>query len=109
MSWQRENVQAAASYMRERIAAGADDPRTRAVYEGLLEVLDPNRRTIRLQREAAQAAKAAVTVPTTRDRRTHADRRTHTERRRSSVGSPTGVERRAGVDRRTGQDRRHGR
>lgn len=109
MSWQRANVQAAASYLRERIAQGADDPRTRAVYEGLLEVLDPNRRTIRLQREAALAAKHAVAIPTTRDRRTNPDRRTHTDRRRVNLGSPTGVERRSGVDRRTGQDRRHGR
>ena len=38
-------------YMRERMAAGATDVRTKAVYEGLLDVLDPTRRTARLQRE----------------------------------------------------------
>lgn len=109
MSWQRANVQAAAAYLRERIGAGANDPRTRAVYEGLLEVLDPNRRTIRLQREAALAAAAAVTVPTNRDRRATPERRTNSDRRTINYGSPTGFERRRGIDRRSGQDRRHGR
>ncbi len=109
MSWQRANIQAAANYMRERMTAGASDPRTRAIYEGLLEVLDPNRRTIRLQREAAVAAKQAVMVPTERDRRVMPDRRTHSERRTINFGSPTGVERRSGRERRSGTDRRHGR
>ena len=44
MTWQRVNIQAAAAYMRDRIASGADDVRTKAVYEGLLDVLDPTRR-----------------------------------------------------------------
>lgn len=109
MSWQRANIQAAASYLRERMAGGVNDPRTRAIYEGLLEVLDPNRRTIRLQREAAVAAKQAVAVPTERDRRVVPDRRAHTDRRKVNLGSPTGIERRSGRDRRSGQDRRHGR
>ena len=55
--------------MRDRIASGADDVRTKAVYEGLLDVLDPTRRTARMQREAAESAKAAVVVQTARDRR----------------------------------------
>ena len=109
MSWQRANIQAAANYMRERMTAGATDPRTRAIYEGLIEVLDPNRRTIRLQREAAVAAKQAVAVPTERDRRVMPDRRTHVERRRINLGSPGGMERRGSRDRRSGQDRRKGR
>ena len=56
MSWQRANVQAAANYLRERIAAGApgsEDVRSKAIYEGLLDVLDPARRTARVQRESA--------------------------------------------------------
>ena len=60
MSWQRDNVQAAANYLRERIGAGDNTPRTRTIHEGLLEVLDPNRRTTRLQRENLTAAKAAA-------------------------------------------------
>jgi hypothetical protein len=64
MTWQQTNIQAAAAYLRERIAAGATDPRTEAIYEGLLDVLDPPRRVTRLEREAAQAAKAGVAVQT---------------------------------------------
>ena len=46
-SWERANIQAAASYLRERMTQGALDAKTKAVYEGLLEVLDPTRRTAR--------------------------------------------------------------
>jgi hypothetical protein len=109
MSWQRSNVQAAAAYLRERIAAGVSDARTRSIYEGLLEVLDPNRRTARLQRELAESAKAAVTPQTGRDRRARSDRRAHGERRQGNVGAPAGTERRRGGDRRTGKDRRSSR
>ena len=96
MSWQRANVQAAANYLRERITAGATDPRSKTVYEGLLDVLDPARRTARVQRESAASAKSAVTVQAARERRNQASR----ERRRASVVPPGGVERRAGRDRR---------
>jgi len=96
MSWQRANVQAAANYLREHIAAGADDVRSKLVYEGLLDVLDPARRTARVQRESAADAKSAVTIQAARERRHQAVR----ERRRASQGPPSGVERRAGRDRR---------
>jgi hypothetical protein len=96
MSWQRASVQAAANYLRECIAAGADDVRSKAVYEGLLDVLDPARRTARVQRESAADAKSAVTVQAARERRNQASR----ERRRGSHGPPSGVERRAGRERR---------
>ena len=109
MSWQRTNIQAAAAYLRERMAAGATDARTKAVYEGLLDVLEPTRRAIRLQREAADAAKAAVVVAAERDRRSAADRRGHSDRRRANLGPPGGVERRKGGDRRAWRDRRSGR
>jgi hypothetical protein len=105
-NWQRANIQAAAMYLRERMAAGATDVRTKAVYEGLLDVLDPTRRTARMQREAAAAAQAAVTVQRARERRLKMERRaTETDRRKANLGPPAGVERRAG-DRRTGRDRR---
>ena len=80
---------------------------TKAIYEGLLEVLDPTRRATRLQRELAAAAKAAVTVQEARDRRAMADRRRHDDRRQGILGNPTGAERRRGVDRRS-RDRRSG-
>jgi len=108
MSWQRDSIQAAATYLRERIGAGATDPRTKAVYEGLLDVLDPSRRTVRLQRQLAESAKSAVTVKSARERRAARDRR-GAGRRTASVGPPDGVERRSGRDRRAGRDRRSGR
>lgn len=107
MTWQQANIRAAAAYLRERIAAGATDPRTIATYDGLLDVLDPTRRTARLQREAAQAAKAAVAVPTERDRRALIERRSHRDRRLVNLGPPGGVERRVTPERRTGKDRRN--
>jgi transposase len=67
--WQRASIQAAAAYLRERISQGDADRRTKAIYEGLLEVLDPTRRATRLQRELAAAAQAAVTGQVARDRR----------------------------------------
>lgn len=104
MNWQRANIQAAAAYLRERIAAGATDPRTKAVYDGLLEVLEPARRVAREKRDLLAATQNAVPVSASRERRTQDRRRS--DRRKVDVGSPTGVERRAGADRRTGRDRR---
>ena len=105
MSWQSTNVQAAAGYMRERIAAGDSSARTKAIYDGLLEVLDPTRRATRVQREMAAATKiAAAAVKAERDRRA-AERRGQ-DRRRMNLGNPTGVERRLG-NRRAGDERRN--
>ena len=107
MTWQQTNIQAAAAYLRERIAGGATDPKTRAVYEGLLEVLDPSRRATRLQRESALAAKAAVAVQAERDRRAKMDRRSYQDRRLANLGPADGIERRQTPERRTGRDRRN--
>jgi len=107
MTWQQANIQAAAAYLRERISAGATDPRTKAVYEGLLDVLDPPRRATRIQREAAQAAKAAVAVQAERDRRAALERRSLRDRRLVNLGPPGGTERRRSTDRRGGRDRRN--
>ncbi|MBZ5557665.1 MAG: hypothetical protein LAO77_10370 [Acidobacteriia bacterium] len=106
MSWQSENIKSAASYMRERIAAGDNGPRTKAIYEGLLDVLDPTRRATRVQREMAAASKTAAAAATKAEReRRAAERRRNADRRKVNLGSPTGVERRKG-ERRTGRDRR---
>jgi len=104
-NWQRANVQAAALFLREVIAKAPEDSRARVVYEGLLEILDPSRRTARLQRERAAAA-AAVPVQTARERRAKHERR-GADRRKVNNGSPTGVERRR-AGRRAGRDRRGG-
>jgi hypothetical protein len=102
-NWQRANIQLAASYLREVLARGAD-PRAKVAYEGLLDVLDPARRTARLQRERAAVA-ASVPVQTARERRAVHERRA-AERRRRNLGSPTGEERRQ-TERRRGRDRRN--
>jgi hypothetical protein len=105
MNWQQANIQAAASYLRESIAKGSVDVRAKTVYEGLLEVLDPPRRTVRLQREGAAASKAAATVKAARERRLAAERRAR-ERRSVNLGGPSGGDRRRGIERRAGRDRR---
>lgn len=103
--WQRANIVAAATYLREQIVRGDDGPRVRAVYEGLMEVLDPARRTTRRQRELATAAQGAATKAGV-ERRRAGDRRSNPDRRRANLGNPTG-ERRSGKDRRSGRDRRN--
>jgi hypothetical protein len=102
-NWQRANIQLAASYLREVLAKAAD-PRAKAAYEGLLDVLDPARRTARLKRERATIA-ATVPVPGARERRALRERRAD-DRRKVNLGSPTGVERRR-AERRSGRDRRN--
>jgi hypothetical protein len=108
MSWQRANIQAAVTYLREHMKtdAASADARAKVIYEGLLEVLEPARRTIRLQREATEAAKASVPVAVTRERRQRVERRGHSERRLVNLGPPGGIERRKSTDRRAGADRR---
>jgi hypothetical protein len=98
--WQRANVLAAAQYLRDVVARRPDDGKAHAVYEGLLEVLEPARRTIRQQRELSEAARLSVM---SREKRTGIDRR-RDDRRRVHLGSPGG-ERRKG-QRRAGRERR---
>jgi hypothetical protein len=99
--WQRANVLAAAQYLRDVLQDAPADQRTRVIYEGLLDALDPARRAVRQQREMADAAKSAVT---SRDKR-RSERRAEADRRRADLGPPGGIERRKG-NRRSGSDRR---
>ena len=101
--WQRENILAAASFLRSRFGNPPGDPSARAVHDGLLEVLDPTRRAVRLQREMSDAArKAALTAKTER----RATERRRVDRRRASAGPPSGTAERRKAERRTGRDRR---
>ena len=100
--WQRANVLAAANYMREQIARTPEDARLVAVYEGLLDLLDPARVVARRQREQASAARQAASALKAERRRTE---RRAADRRKADLGPP-GAERRTGPDRRTGRDRR---
>ena len=102
--WQRTNVVAAANCLREQIARTPDDPKLRAAYEGLLDLLDPSRLLARKQRQMADAARQAASA-LRNERRTN-ERRTGAERRRANLGPPPpGVERRKS-ERRSGGDRR---
>ena len=94
MSWQRANIQAAVTYLREQMKAGpaSTDARVKVIFEGLIEVLEPARRTVRLQREATEVAKA-VPVAVTRDRRHRVERRDQSDRRLNNLGAPSGIER----------------
>ncbi|HXD18858.1 MAG TPA: hypothetical protein VN654_17715 [Vicinamibacterales bacterium] len=98
--WQRANVLAAAQYLRDVVTRMPDDTKAQTVYQGLLEVLEPARRTIRQQRELSEAARSSISM-----REKRAGERRRTDRRRVNLGPPAGVERRKN-ERRSGRDRR---
>ena len=99
-SWQRTNVNAAAAYLREILAREPGNLRVKALYDGLLDVLEPTRRVVRLQRELATATTAAKQERRRQERRSGDDRRQH------ELPGLGDLERRSGRDRRTGRDRR---
>ena len=99
--WQRANVNAAAAFLRELMADDPGNPRLKALHEGLLEVLDPTRRTTRQQRELASVTAAARAA----ERRAN-ERRAGRDRRQRDLQVPAILDRRSGTDRRTGRDRR---
>jgi hypothetical protein len=100
--WQRTNVVAAANCLREHIARAPDDPKLRAAYEGLLDLLDPSRLLARKQREQAEAARQAAAVKAERRR---LERRA-ADRRKMNLGPPAPLAERRTGERRTIQDRR---
>lgn len=106
-NWQRANLVAAINFLGEIIGRSPGDVRVKAVYEGLLDVLDPSRRATRSQREMAEASRTAAT--TTGSERRRAERRKSSDRRAVGFSPPGGIERRSGLDRRSGIDRRRGR
>jgi hypothetical protein len=98
--WQRTNITATAAYLREILKNEPDNARVRALYEGLLDVLEPTRRMVRQQKELA-ASKASPRHP-----RSGMERRAGRDRRTQNLPPPNGVDRRRAADRRTGRDRR---
>lgn len=94
LTWQRSNILGALNYLKD-LARTSKDSRAEMLAQGLMEVLEPSRRTIRLQREAAQSG---------RERRTGRERRMTSDRRKK-LEPHNGPERRAGRDRRS-TDRR---
>jgi hypothetical protein len=98
--WQRASILAALNYLKDTGRVG-QNPQALSLATGLMEVLEPSRRTIRLQREAAQAATAGA--QSGRERRTR--ERRHNPDRRKQPAAFTGPERRTGRERRSGQRR----
>ncbi|HYE88127.1 MAG TPA: hypothetical protein VEA16_17310 [Vicinamibacterales bacterium] len=101
--WQREAILKAAQLLRDRFGNPPADAQAKTAHDGLLEVLDPARRTVRMQRELSEATRtAALTAKTER----RARERRGTDRRKANVGPPSGVAERRKGDRRRGERRR---
>ena len=98
--WQRAYVLLAAQYIREIVLKAPGDTKARAIYEALLEVLEPTRRMARQYRERRSASAAAGSMW---DARSGYDRRV-TDRRAPATFLPE-RERRQN-ERRSGRDRR---
>ena len=102
--WQREAILKAAQLIRERFGNPPVDAQARMAHDGLLEVLDPARRTVRLQRELSEATrKASLTARAER----RAKERRQRDRRKVNLGPPPGIEERRKGERRSGRDRRN--
>ena len=100
--WQREAILKAAALMREKYGNPPSDMAVRLAHDGLLEVLDPARRTVRLQKEMSEATRKAAL--TERAERRARERRAQ-DRRKANRGPPSGSpERRKGA-RRSGERR----
>ena len=102
--WQRDAILKAAQLLRDRFGNPPADPQARQVHEGLLEVLDPARRTVRLQREMSEATRKASLTPNTERR---GKERRASDRRKVNLGPPPGIEERRKSERRSGKDRRN--
>jgi hypothetical protein len=101
--WQREAILKAAQLLRDRFGNPPVDSQARSAHDGLLEVLDPSRRTVRLQRELSEATRKATM--TERAERRARERRA-ADRRRVNLGPPPDTPERRKGERRTGGDRR---
>lgn len=101
--WQRDAILKAAQLLRDRFGNPPIDPLAKSAHDGLLEVLDPVRRTVRLQREMSEATRTGG--PITKAERRARERRA-TERRKASAGPPSGVGERRASERRAGERRR---
>ena len=100
--WQREAILKAAQLLRDSFGNPPVDAQARSAHDGLLEVLDPSRRTIRLQKELSEATRKATM--TERAERRARERRA-SDRRKVNLGPPPGTPERRKGERRAG-DRR---
>lgn len=103
-AWQREAILKAAQLLRDRFGNPPVDAPARSAHDGLLEVLDPSRRTVRLQKELSEATrKAALTEKAER----RARERRAIDRRKVNLGPEPGTPDRRKGERRTRADRRN--
>ena len=102
--WQREAIMKAAQLLRDRYGNPPVDAQARSAHDGLLEVLDPARRTVRLQKELSEATRKAALTPRTERR---GKERRAADRRKVNLGPPPGVQERRQGERRSGGDRRN--
>jgi hypothetical protein len=102
--WQRDAIMKAAQLIREKFGNPPEDAQARQAHDGLLEVLDPARCTVRLQRELSEATRKASLTP--RTERRAKDRRAK-DRRKVNLGPPPGTDERRQGERRAGKDRRN--
>jgi hypothetical protein len=100
--WQRAHIVSAAEYVRDLARKTPGDQRARAVYDGLLEVLEPSRRMARQYRERHPGSVGGSMW----DKRSGRERRL-TDRRSADAGPGAVVERRR-AQRRSGLNRRRG-
>jgi len=101
-AWQREAILKAAQLIRDRFGNPPVDAQARSAHDGLLEVLDPARRTVRLQKGMSEATrKAALTERTER----RSKERRGNDRRKVNIGPPPGIEDRRKTERRRGERR----
>jgi len=101
-SWQREAILKAAQLLRDRFGNPPADDQVRTAHDGLLEVLDPARRTVRLQRELSEATRKAALAEKTERRQKE---RRAKDRRKANVGPPPGAPDRRTRERRAGERR----
>ena len=102
-AWQREAIMKAAQLLRDKFGDPPTDAEARLAHDGLLEVLEPARRTVRLQKEVSEATrKTALSEKTERRVR----ERRGLDRRKVNIGPPPGIDERRKSDRRQGE-RRH--
>jgi C4-dicarboxylate-specific signal transduction histidine kinase len=100
--WQRDAIVKAAQLIRDRFGNPPADTAAKLAHDGLLEVLDPARRTVRLQREMSEATRKAALAERAERR---ARERRASDRRKAALGPPAGAGDRRKGDRRTGERR----
>jgi hypothetical protein len=99
--WQRDAILKAAAFLREQYGNPPGEAAARLAHDGLLEVLDPARRTARLQQEISEATRKAVLAEKAERKALAAERRARerriADRRKVNAGPPPGSpERRRG-------------